>query len=171
VKRVPPTWYEQARELRAKGLTLRELSERFGVTHQRIHQVVKGVWFRTPKTNRPNITSSGNPLKGFRTTEPGYLDAQALAWKICLAAIERGELVRQPCEKCGSTKRIHAHHEDYAKPLEVVWLCPGHHVRRHYEMARERWSQMQESERAAWQSEYVRWPRDEAWWAKQTKSA
>ena len=48
-------------------------------------------------------------------------------------AIESGRLVRQPCEKCGDPKS-HAHHFDYSKPLDVVWLCSAHHgeVHRQY---------------------------------------
>jgi hypothetical protein len=42
-------------------------------------------------------------------------------------AVRRGDLVRQPCEECGSTE-THAHHDDYSKPLEVRWLCAVHHA-------------------------------------------
>lgn len=52
-------------------------------------------------------------------------------------AIQKGELVRQPCEKCGTTENVVAHHEDYNKPLEVVWLCKFHHKERHAELDRE----------------------------------
>jgi ribosomal protein S27AE len=45
-------------------------------------------------------------------------------------AIRRGELVRQPCEVCGATK-VHAHHDDYSKPLDVRWLCSRHHRLHH----------------------------------------
>lgn len=37
-------------------------------------------------------------------------------------ALQKGKLVRQPCEICGATKS-EAHHDDYSKPLEVRWLC------------------------------------------------
>lgn len=46
-------------------------------------------------------------------------------------AIRRGALVREPCEVCGSTEHLDAHHEDYSKPLDVVWLCRRHHAARH----------------------------------------
>lgn len=45
-------------------------------------------------------------------------------------AIRRGDLVRQPCEVCGS-ERVDAHHDDYSKPLEVRWLCRKHHSEHH----------------------------------------
>lgn len=38
------------------------------------------------------------------------------------------------CEKCGVQKKLEAHHEDYNKPLEVVWLCVECHNNRHKEI-------------------------------------
>ena len=49
-------------------------------------------------------------------------------------ALRSGKLVPQPCERCGSTEHVHAHHEDYSKPLEVMWLCRRCHGQRHREM-------------------------------------
>ncbi len=45
-------------------------------------------------------------------------------------AVREGKLSRLPCEFCGTTK-VHAHHKDYSKPLEVVWLCAKCHHRLH----------------------------------------
>lgn len=45
-------------------------------------------------------------------------------------AIRLGKLIAQPCEVCG-TEKAHGHHEDYSKPLEVIWLCHTHHMERH----------------------------------------
>jgi len=47
-------------------------------------------------------------------------------------AVKTGKLIRQPCEKCGAEK-TDAHHDDYAKPLQVRWLCRGHHIAWHAE--------------------------------------
>jgi hypothetical protein len=49
-------------------------------------------------------------------------------------AIASGELKRGPCAKCGTNIRVEGHHEDYAKPLDVIWLCRYHHRLRHVEM-------------------------------------
>jgi len=37
------------------------------------------------------------------------------------------------CEKCGAAEPLHKHHEDYSKPLDVMWLCPKCHHRHHAE--------------------------------------
>lgn len=42
-------------------------------------------------------------------------------------ALKRGTLTRQPCEGCGSTERVQGHHDDYAKQLDVRWLCTRCH--------------------------------------------
>jgi hypothetical protein len=45
-------------------------------------------------------------------------------------ALRTGALARKPCEVCGDPKS-QGHHDDYSKPLDVVWLCPKHHGERH----------------------------------------
>ena len=49
--------------------------------------------------------------------------------------VEQGKLLPGPCERCGRVDGVHAHHEDYTAPLDVVWLCPKHHGERHRELA------------------------------------
>jgi len=44
--------------------------------------------------------------------------------------IRKGEIERLSCEVCGR-QDTHAHHEDYSKPLEVIWLCPSCHKKWH----------------------------------------
>ena len=53
-------------------------------------------------------------------------------------AIKSGKLVPKPCERCGATDRIEAHHPDYSKPLEVKWLCFPCHRALHVEERRRR---------------------------------
>jgi len=51
-------------------------------------------------------------------------------------AIRCGTLVRRPCIRCGNEKSV-AHHENYDKPLEVMWLCQPCHKQRHKEIKEE----------------------------------
>jgi len=48
------------------------------------------------------------------------------ASKVVSRARACGELRHQPCERCGATP-VHAHHDDYTRPLDVRWLCPACH--------------------------------------------
>jgi len=45
-------------------------------------------------------------------------------------ALRQQKLVKLPCVVCGSLKAV-AHHDDYDKPLDVIWLCQVHHKERH----------------------------------------
>lgn len=45
-------------------------------------------------------------------------------------ALRDGKLAKEPCVFCGGND-VHAHHRDYAKPLDVIWLCPKCHHRLH----------------------------------------
>jgi hypothetical protein len=45
-------------------------------------------------------------------------------------ALRRGTIKKQPCAVCGSEK-VQAHHKDYSKPLDVMWLCFPHHLKEH----------------------------------------
>lgn len=52
-------------------------------------------------------------------------------------AVKAGKLIPQPCEVEGCERMdVHAHHDDYDKPLSVNWLCPPHHRKRHQKLER-----------------------------------
>jgi ribosomal protein S27AE len=43
-------------------------------------------------------------------------------------ALRDGKITKPgKCQICGSDYFLHAHHEDYSRPLEVVWLCARCH--------------------------------------------
>lgn len=47
-------------------------------------------------------------------------------------AVARGHIKKpDACVSCGRIGRVHGHHYDYAKPLDVEWLCPKCHGLRH----------------------------------------
>lgn len=52
---------------------------------------------------------------------------KALARLRAYHAVEKGKIAKTPCVICGSSENLEAHHEDYGKPLEIIWLCRKHH--------------------------------------------
>ena len=44
-------------------------------------------------------------------------------------ALKSGSLVKLSCLICGNESE--AHHPDYSRPLDVVWLCSSHHKEAH----------------------------------------
>ena len=70
--------------------------------------------------------NSARVVQRWRESKPeGYKAHNAVS-----NAIRDGKLFKEPCLFCGGTK-VHAHHKDYSKPLDVVWLCPRCHHRLH----------------------------------------
>lgn len=50
-------------------------------------------------------------------------------------ALARKILVRpEVCESCNTIDEnsvLHGHHDDYSKPLDVLWLCRSCHIKHH----------------------------------------
>ena len=53
-----------------------------------------------------------------------------IAHRLLNNAVRSGKLKRMPCVVCGKEK-VEGHHEDYSKPLDVIWLCKKHHLEAH----------------------------------------
>jgi hypothetical protein len=81
---------------------------------------------------------------GYRDRYPNTNRESARAWALrnpekrrahsdVHAALRSGRLDKPgACEECGTTdEKLHGHHEDYHRPLEVEWLCPPCHGARH----------------------------------------
>jgi hypothetical protein len=50
-------------------------------------------------------------------------------------AVESGKMIKPKCcETCKKESMLQAHHEDYSKPLDVVWLCKACHWKIHTEI-------------------------------------
>ena len=77
------------------------------------------------KTDK-RIASSIEQTKKWR----GQDSRRAKCHSAVARAVKSGRLSRLPCSVCGNAKSI-AHHEDYDRPLDVVWYCQEHHKARH----------------------------------------
>jgi len=70
-----------------------------------------------------------NPEKIARLNELQKKQARAKAQR----AMNSGKILQpDDCEDCGKSSQVLVkHHENYRKPLEVVWLCEPCHNKRH----------------------------------------
>ena len=93
------------------------------------------------KLNRETINAKGKlyrkanhnliykKTKEYRHKYPNVYKAHSLV----NSALKSGKLVKPDhCKYCDDTN-LQAHHCDYNKPLEVIWLCPLHHIAWHAE--------------------------------------
>lgn len=57
------------------------------------------------------------------------------AHKAVARAIKKGVLIKPVvCPQCGSSVKIEGHHDDYAKQLDVIWVCQRCHNKIHEAM-------------------------------------
>lgn len=112
-------------------LSLAMIAKRFGVTRQSMHKFLmrRGVKMRPQRRY-------GKANHFFRGGAKAVDQAQNKLEK----AIQRGKIKRpRRCQNCGKVPprfrdgrtAIQAHHPDYAKPLQVEWLCQRCHHARH----------------------------------------
>lgn len=84
---------------------------------------------KTWKRRDPNLPAT--PQKRWANANREKMRAHAVVRQ----ALRKGELKRGKCEVCQSL-RCEAHHDDYAKPLEVRWFCRQHHQQLHASLRR-----------------------------------
>ena len=92
--------------------------------YRKKHREYVRKWIHTEK----GINSRKRYRKGNKKVK-----IQSLAQNKINKLITNGKVIRGKCSICGNTKS-HAHHEDYSKPFDIIWLCALHHKQRHIEL-------------------------------------
>jgi len=75
--------------------------------------------------NLPRFRDTGKSkevIRRYKERNPHKIEAR----KRVYIGIRNGSITRQPCVICG-LKKVDAHHKDYSKPLDIMWLCRKHH--------------------------------------------
>lgn len=111
------------KEYRCKACVAQYLYEYKGKHHDRLLQRIRE---RGKEYQRENKEAQRDRLRAKRERWPEKDRARV----VVSMALAKGDLKPEPCILCG--QKAAAHHEDYNKPLEVIWLCPLHHNRLHY---------------------------------------
>lgn len=109
------------------GMSLAPIAEYFGVSRQAMWDLLRR---RTQMRDQKRYGQENHFWRGGPTSD-------GRAHDITEKALEKGLLVRpERCETCGQEPAsftdgragIQAHHVDYNRPLDVMWLCqPCHH--------------------------------------------
>lgn len=71
------------------------------------------------------VTDRINKQK-WRNSHPEKAYAQGVISRL----IGSGKLIKQPCAICGEP-RTEAHHSNYQKVYDIIWLCRNHHLKQH----------------------------------------
>ena len=91
--------------------------------HKNNPDKVKAIKDRWAKNNKDKIAASTSRYRS-------KYKHKAIAHGRTNYAVSAGKITKKPCALCGNEK-VQAHHEDYNKPLEVIWLCPSCHAKLH----------------------------------------
>ena len=117
--------YDNAVKMYESGFSIEEIADYFGVTRQSMWKCLKrrGVEFRD------------NKRYGLENRFWLGTKADDRAQNILEKAVQKGIIQRKTvCECCGASgafsdgrSMVQAHHTDYNKPLDVIWLCQKCH--------------------------------------------
>jgi hypothetical protein len=90
-------------------------------------------------------TCNTERAKKYRATEHGKARIYAAVYRSTAKHIDKqlarvklnyylrlGKVIKPDvCVKCNEVKKLEAHHDDYSKPLEVLWMCRPCHSDHH----------------------------------------
>lgn len=117
--------YDSAVDMYNMGMSVQQIADYYGVTRQSMYKCLE----------RRNIQFRDNKRYGTENHFYRGTKANDHAQNILEKAIEKGIVKRKTkCDLCGCEQvfrdgrsGIQAHHCDYNKPLEVMWLCQKCH--------------------------------------------
>jgi hypothetical protein len=98
----------------------REHSRKWRENNREAHGVMNRKW----NSEHPDQRKASSAR--FKKSHPQRNRAHSmLSW-----AVKNGKIQKQPCRDCGAVT-VDGHHDDYSKPLDVIWLCKLHHQALH----------------------------------------
>ncbi len=125
LKKLTQEKVQEAIRLYESGLGLQPIAAFLGITRQGLWDVLR----RRIKLRPQKRAGKDNHF--YRGTKSDGKAHNLLEYALKTGIVQR----KDACEECGDSgtfkdgrAKVHAHHDDYSKPLEVRWLCqPCHH--------------------------------------------
>lgn len=100
--------------------------EEYRLNNREKHRESSRSWYHQGDNKIKRRPSNLRHVKAYQSRWPEKKKAK----EMLNDRVNRGKIKRDPCVECGNPK-TEGHHEDYSKPLEVIWLCTKHHMERH----------------------------------------
>jgi hypothetical protein len=131
---------KDGRQPKCKGCALALASAYYQANRDRVSQYHKKRYRadREAKKHQAKEWRLANPQRAAESSERSRErhPEKVKAREALNHAVAAGTVVKPDrCEDCGEpteSRRLHGHHEDYSKPLDVEWLCSACHGTRHY---------------------------------------
>lgn len=95
----------------------------------------RSAWLRDYRKTRVGRESEQRAKKVWRSSNRRRVNERTMKWdadnrekklahRLVSDTVRRGKMFRPDhCTKCGLVCKPEGHHEDYSKPLEVIWVC------------------------------------------------
>lgn len=118
--------YSSAITMYNSGLSIEKVASFSGVSRQAIWEALKsrGVEFRSQ-------VRSGSDNSFFTNGNASLSTRRKPAHRAIENARNNGLVSPEQCSACDRKCKVHAHHDDYGKPLDVRWLCRKCHFAWH----------------------------------------
>jgi len=89
--------------------------------------------------NREDFLAKARNRSGYGSSNPEAMNKwkeknkhKCAAHQAVVRGVKNGKISKpDQCQVCGSGDKLNAHHHDYQKPLEVIWLCIPCHKKVH----------------------------------------
>ncbi len=107
-----------------------------GRLRQRKHRQKPSVRLSEIKSGKARMATQMDKMIEYNKSAYKKNPKKFVARRILNNAVNAGKIIKPNlCQQCHSVRRIHGHHDDYNKPLEVKWLCTYCHGRLHWKEA------------------------------------
>jgi hypothetical protein len=69
-------------------------------------------------------------IRKLKSAKDPLIEIRKKARRITNNLIKSGKIKKGSCVVCGSSE-VFAHHEDYSRPGDIIWICEKHHKKYH----------------------------------------
>lgn len=86
------------------------------------------LWYERNGNTRNRAVDYQEAIIEWQKAHPEAMKTRKKVWR----AVRNGKLIKpNKCTQCKRVTKLSGHHDDYSKPLELLWLCSSCHKLKH----------------------------------------